>query len=39
MAGAHRRIRLEDLLAYKTEKKVPTALKEMVAISPERGLE
>jgi hypothetical protein len=39
MAGAHRRMRLEDVLANKPETKVPTALKEMVAISPERGLE
>ncbi len=41
MVGAHRRVRLEDVLTYKRESKAraQTALKEMVAISQELGLE
>ena len=41
MAGAHRRVRLADVLAYKRNSKAlaRTALKEMVAISQELGLE
>ncbi len=41
MAGTHRRVRLEDVLAYKRESKAKAqaALKEMVAISQELGLE
>jgi excisionase family DNA binding protein len=41
MVGAHRRMRLEDVLAYKRESKARArkALKEMAAISQELGLE
>lgn len=41
MVGAHRRVRLEDVLTYKRDSKARarTALKEMVAISQELGLE
>ena len=41
MVGAHRRMRLEDVLAYKRESKIRAraALKEIVAISQELGLE
>ena len=41
MVGAHRRLRLEDVLTYKRDSKARarTALKEMVAISQELGLE
>lgn len=41
MVGTHRRVRLEDLLAYKAEsrKRAKAAFSEMVAISQELGLE
>ena len=41
MVGTHRRVRLEDVLAYKRRSKTGAraALKEMVAISQELGLE
>ena len=41
MVGAHRRVLLDDVLAYKRESKTKAraALKEMVAISQELGLE
>jgi excisionase family DNA binding protein len=41
MVGAHRRVRLQDVLAYKAASKTQAraALKEMVAISQELGLE
>jgi hypothetical protein len=41
MVGAHRRVKLDDVLAYKhaSKTKARAALKEMVAIRPELGLE
>jgi excisionase family DNA binding protein len=41
MVGAHRRVLLDDVLAYKrvSKTKARAALKEMVAISQELGLE
>ena len=41
MVGAHRRLRLDDVLKYKRDSKVRArvALKEMVEISQELGLE
>ena len=41
MIGTHRRVKLEDVLAYKRDSKAKAliALKEMVAISQELGLE
>ena len=41
MVGAHRRVQLGDVMTYKRESKIKAraALKEMVAISQELGLE
>jgi excisionase family DNA binding protein len=41
MVGAHRRVRLEDVLAYKRDSKTKAkaALKDMIAISQDLGLE